>query len=134
LHNLSLNLEARQDVGLLIQSAVFQELFKFKTQRFYDVRIHFWRTLSGAEVDFILYKNEKSIIPIEIKFTTMNSPTITRAFRSFIDAYQPQYGFFITKDFTKKIIINNCEIHFISFARLDLLFEMLEKILSDDSA
>ena len=120
-----MDLDTRQDVGLLIESAVFQELLKFKAQNFYDYTIHFWRTQSGAEVDFVLYKNESCIIPIEAKFRTMSSPVITRAFRSFIDAYQPKHGFFITKDFNKKVLINNCEIYFISFSRL---FDLLDKL------
>jgi len=55
LHDLSSSLETRQDTGLLVQSAVFQEILKFKTQNFFDFKIHFWRTQSGAEVDFGLY-------------------------------------------------------------------------------
>lgn len=129
LHSLSMSLDTRQDVGFLIQSAVFQELLKFKVQHFYDLAIHFWRTLSGAEVDFVLYKNENCVIPIEAKFRMMNSAAITRAFRSFIEAYQPRYGFFITKNFNKKIMIDNCEVNFISFSRVLLLFEMLKEIL-----
>ena len=129
LRNLSALLETRQDIGLLTQNAIFQELLKFKIQWFYDFTIYYWRTQSCAEVDFILYKNANCIIPIEAKFRTMNSPVVTRAFRSFIDAYQPQYGFFITKNFNKKIKINNCEVHFISFPRILMLFEMLKEIL-----
>ena len=129
LHNLSMNLDTRQDVGLLIESAIFQELLKYKVQHFHDFTIHFWRTQSGAEVDFVLYKNEHCIIPIEAKFRTMNAPVVTRAFRSFIDAYQPKHGFFITKDYNKKIVINHCEVHFISFSRLLNLFDRLNEIL-----
>jgi len=131
LHHLSMALDTRQDVGLLIQSAVFQELLKFKVQHFYDFRIHFWRTQNGAEVDFILYKNENCIIPIEVKFKMMKRPMMTRSFRSFIEAYQPRYGFFITKNFNKKIMIHDCEVHFISFSRLLGLFEVLAAILSE---
>ena len=131
LHNLSTVFESRQDIGLLIQSVVFQELLKFKVQHFYDVAIHFWRTQSGAEVDFILYKNQDCVIPIEVKFRTMNSATITRSFRSFVEAYQPRYGFFITKDFNQKITINHCDIYFISFSRLNVLFDYLKKIMAE---
>lgn len=129
LQNLSMSLYSRQDLGLLVKSAVFQELLKFKVQNFYTFIIHFWRTQSGAEVDFVLYKNKDCIIPIEAKYKTLKRPTITRAFRSFIDAYQPTYGFLITKNYNKKIIINNCEINFISFPRLLILFDKLKEIL-----
>ncbi|WP_457766543.1 ATP-binding protein [Coxiella burnetii] len=125
LRNLSTSLNGRQDIGLLIQSAVFQELLKFKEQYFYDFVIHFWRTQNGAEVDFVLYKNENCIIPVEVKFKTMKKPIISRSFRSFTEAYKPKVGFFITKNFNKKIELNNCEIYFISFSRLFNFFEIL---------
>ncbi|MCE3237531.1 MAG: putative ATPase [Gammaproteobacteria bacterium] len=130
LQNLSLALEMRQDKGLLIQSAVFQELLKFKIQHFYDFSIHFWRTQNGAEVDFVLHQNENCIIPIEVKYKTMNRPTVSKSFRSFVEAYQPKYGFYITKDFNKKILLHQCEINFISFQRILSLFQKLEKIIS----
>lgn len=127
LQNLNAILNTRQDVGLLIQSAVYQELLKFKVQNFLDFTIHFWRTQSGAEVDFVLSKHE-IVIPIEIKYQSMKAPKISRAFRSFVEAYQPRHGFFITKDFNKKIILNGCEINFISFPRLLILFVRLREI------
>lgn len=129
LHDLSMDLDRRQDLGLLVQSAVFQELFKFKMQHFYDFIIHFWRTQSGAEVDFILYKNTQCIIPIEVKFRSMNDPTISRSFRSFLEAYHPAFGFIITKDYNKKTTVNNSEITFIAFSRLLTLLEQLKQIL-----
>jgi len=130
LQNLSLSLETRQDTGLLVQSAVFQEIIKLKTQHFYDFKIHFWRTQSGAEVDFIIYKNSECIIPIEVKFITMNAPSVTKGFRSFVDAYKPRYGFYITKNFNQKIMINDCEVQFISFAKLISFCEKLKKIIT----
>ncbi len=130
LHNLSTNLVNRQDIGLLIENAAFQELLKFKQQNFYDFVIHFWRTQNGAEVDFVLYKNQDFIIPIEVKYRKMNKPTVSRAFRSFIEAYSPKYGFFITKDFNKRIMLHQCEIHFISFARMFVLFDLLQRLVS----
>jgi hypothetical protein len=129
LHNLSMDLDARQDIGLLIQSAVFQELFKFKAQNFYDFNLHFWRTQSGAEVDFVLYKNDECIVPIEVKFRTMSRPTITRGFRSFVEAYKPKNGFVITKDYNKKIVIDDCEIQFIAFSYLPNLFGVLKTLI-----
>ncbi len=129
LQNLSLSLETRQDTGLLVQSAVFQELLKLKTQHFYDFNIHFWRTQSGAEVDFVIYKNAECIIPIEVKFVTMNSPSVTKGFRSFVEAYKPRYGFYITKNFNQKIMMDGCEIQFISFAKLISFCEKIKKIV-----
>lgn len=126
LQNLTTSLTMRQDLGLLIQSAIFQELTKLKVQHFLGFNIHFWRTQSGAEVDFVLQQGNDLLIPIEAKYRTMTNPVISRAFRSFIDAYQPALGFFVTKDFNKKVVINGCEIHFVSFWRLEKMLECLK--------
>jgi predicted AAA+ superfamily ATPase len=131
LQHLNMSLEARQDIGLLIQGAIFQALYKFKTQHFLDYNIHFWRTQSGAEVDFVLTKGSDFIIPIEAKYRTMTSPVITRAFRSFIEAYQPKIGFFITKDFNKRVVIDGCEVHFVSFWRMGKVFDVLRDVMVD---
>jgi predicted AAA+ superfamily ATPase len=129
LNNLSLALDTRQDIGLLVQSAIFQELLKFKVQNFYNFNLHFWRTQSGAEVDFVLYQNSDCIIPIEAKFQTLKRPTISRSLRSFIEAYNPKYGFIITKNYNAKVTVGSCEVHLLSFPRLLEMFAMLKAIL-----
>jgi len=35
--------------------------------------VHFWRTTSGAEVDFVI-ETEKQLIPIEVKFSESYGP------------------------------------------------------------
>ncbi len=122
-------LEQRTDVGFLAENAVFQELLKFKTQNFYDFDLHYWRTNSGAEVDFILYKNTDYFIPIEVKYQHMKKPQVTRAFRSFVEAYQPKFGIFVTKDFFGKSQVENCEIHFVPLAQLTKVFSVLKQAL-----
>lgn len=122
-------LDSRADNGLLIESAVFQDILKYKTQNFLSFDIHFWRTKSGAEVDFVLYKNQLSFIPIEVKYRQTNKPTVTRSFRSFIEAYQPKVGIFITKNFIKKINVSGCEIHFIPFEFLTRIYPILDDSL-----
>lgn len=127
LHNLSIHLDTRQDVGLLVQSAVFQELLKFKTQNLYDFAIHFWRTQSGAEVDFVLAQADQ-IIPVEVKFRSMDVATVSRSFRSFVEAYQPKIGFFITKDLNQIVQIDQCKIHFIAFSRMTQMIKLLQQV------
>lgn len=122
-------LDSRADNGLLIESAVFQDILKYKTQNFLSFDIHFWRTQSGAEVDFVLYKNQSSFIPIEVKYRQINKPTVTRSFRSFIEAYQPKVGIFITKNFIKRINVSGCEIHFIPFEFLTRIYPILDDAL-----
>lgn len=121
--------ENRIDIELLIESAVFQEILKFKVQNFFDFDIHFWRTQSGAEVDFVLFKEEQNFIPIEVKFRTMKKAMITRSFRSFILAYSPKIAIVISKNFKCKIQIDNTEIHFIPFKNILEMFSIIKTSL-----
>jgi uncharacterized protein len=122
-------LDKRTDIGFLIENAMFQELLKYNAQRFNDLDIHYWRTQSGAEVDFILYKNAKQLIPIEVKYRNLNKINITKSFRSFVDAYSPKTGIFITKDFLAKTELNGCVIHFIPFEHLTDALDIIAEIL-----
>ena len=112
-------LDTRQDLGLLIESAVFQELFKLRANHFLNFDIHFWRTQSGAEIDFILYVNTDKFIPIEVKYRSMQTAKLTRSFYSFIEAYQPALGFMITKDYYGKMEYKGCVVHLIPFSMLE---------------
>ena len=123
------NLSSRSDAGLLVEGFIFQEIHKFRAQHYLDFDIHFWRTKSGAEVDFVLFKNRDQFIPIEVKFQSFKKPTVTRSFHSFIEAYKPTRGIIITKDFLGDININGCHIHFIPILQLDKFFSLVKQAI-----
>jgi predicted AAA+ superfamily ATPase len=50
--------------------------------------IHFWRSTSGAEVDFVV-DTGSAVVGLEVKAGASGRPSIPRSARSFIDAYQP---------------------------------------------
>lgn len=108
-------LESRTDAGLLIESAVFQELYKTITQNFESTSIHYWRTKAGAEVDFVLAQNDWTILPVEVKYRSMNRASITRGFRSFLEAYKPKEGIVLTKNFIGHERFVETEVSFIPF-------------------
>lgn len=115
----------RSDIGLLVQSVVFQEIYKYISQHFLNYNIHYWRTKSGAEVDFVIYKNDTYFIPIEVKYQNISDFTISRSFRSFLQAYVPIYGIIITKNFVGTAEFENVTVHFIPLESLSLLFELM---------
>ncbi len=119
-----LSLEQRTDAGLLVESFVYQELFKFTLRNTREFKIHYWRTKSGAEVDFVL-THQNRIIPIEVKFRNLSRPTISRGFRSFVQAYSPRQAFIITKQLIAVETIENCEVVFIPLEKLNQLFDVL---------
>jgi uncharacterized protein len=122
-------LSARSDLGLLVEGFVFQEILKFKSQNYYDFDIHYWRTKSGAEVDFVLYKSLQLFIPVEVKYRQLNKPSLTRSFRSFITAYNCSQAIVITKNLVDEVKVENCTIYFIPLTKLDRFFEKLILIL-----
>lgn len=74
--------EFRSDVGNL------NENFFFSQSR---SELKYWRTKSGAEMDFVF--DGRSPVPFEIK----TSPKITRSFRSFLDKYSPEKSFIMNE-------------------------------------
>lgn len=115
----------RTDLGLLVEGLVFQELYKFISQKFLNYSIHYWRTKSGAEVDFVIRKNDENILPIEVKYRNLTAPKISRGYRSFLEAYQPKNALMITKNLIATERIENTEVHFIPIERLDDLFPFI---------
>ncbi len=112
---------ARTDNGLLVENFVFQEILKFKVQNFMNYNIHYWRTKSGAEVDFVLFKNQEQFLPIEVKYQNMKSAKLTRGFHSFIDAYSPKSAIVVTKSFIDTIKVKDTTIKFIPLTQLNEL-------------
>lgn len=121
------DLSLRNDTGLLVEGFVFQELIKFKTQNFHDFDIHYWRTKAGAEVDFVVYKNIENFLPIEVKYREIKKPSISRGFRSFLQAYKPKLGIYITKSLIASAVFEDTEVHFIPLAKLEQLFPIIKK-------
>lgn len=118
LRNYSVNdfneLEKRSDRGNLAENAVFNALFNL-TKNFGKIR--YWRTLSKAEVDFVL-DLDKELIPIEVKFTELRKPKISRSFRSFLLSYKPKRGLVLTKNFWGEAHINSTKVKFVPICYL----------------
>ena len=50
--------------------------------------VFFWRSKNGAEVDFVVRRMDR-LLAIEVKAGQPRRPTVSRAARSFISAYEP---------------------------------------------
>lgn len=115
-------IDNRTDNGLLVENLVFQELYKYQTQERQSWQIHYWRTKTGAEVDFILHTDFETVIPIEVKFKNALRLSLTRSYKSFLDAYEPKIGFVITKNQVGQMNYNGSIIHFVPLSELPTLF------------
>ena len=74
--------------GPALETLVLQELRAVNDYHGLDYRIHFWRTRSGLEVDFVLY-GPNGLLAIEVKRSTQIQPRDTRSLREFRKDYPP---------------------------------------------
>jgi len=115
-------IQHRSDNGLLVENLVFQEFYKYCRQERKNWLINYWRTKSGAEVDFVLKIDFETIIPIEVKYRNADKLQLTRSYQSFLDAYKPKNGLIITKNQSGSLQYQKTIVHFIPLAELADLF------------
>lgn len=104
------SLQNRPDLGKLAENLVFSEVCKY-TDPLLDA-VHFWRSSSQAEVDFVLVR-KNALIAIEVKATAMKKPKISRSLRSFIQAYKPQIAFVVNIGLQTELTVDKTSVRFI---------------------
>lgn len=72
--------------GPALEGLVGQHLRAYCDYELPDVRLYYWRTLAGNEVDFILYGRNK-FVAVEVKNTKVTNPADFRGLYSFGDDY-----------------------------------------------
>ena len=106
------------DIGFAFQNLVF--LVLAEKLRWAGAKIHYWRTKSGAEIDFIVDTGRK-VIPVEVKYKEMTRPMFPRSLDSFIDKYAPERCLVVNKNLSASVKLKGCEVRFLTV--WDLLFE-----------
>lgn len=101
--------ERATDVGPLLESWVFTELRKVLPE---EATLHFWRSASGAEVDFVVARGG-DVVGIEVKAGALRRPTLPRAARSFLEAYRPRAFFLVNAGFEGEDEIQGSKIEWI---------------------
>lgn len=90
--------------GNLFENYVLSELIKL------GVFPKYWHTKTGAEVDFIIEK-ENGVFPVEVKLDSDEG--MGKGLRSFIETYKPKKAFIIFyKGEEKEMAINGCKVMF----------------------
>ena len=99
----------RADAGSVIENLVFSEMLK--NMELLD-EIHYWRTKSKAEVDFV-YSKANQAVPIEIKTGSARVGTLTRSFHSFLDTFSPPKAIFVNRDKFAHIKVQDTDVFYI---------------------
>lgn len=110
--------------GFLFQNLVFCHLMQNLQP---TTSLYFWRTRDGAEVDFVV-DTGAGIVPIEVKFSSLTRPEVTRSFRSFLHSYHPMKACIIHLGEKSHINLENTQVSFIHFTDA-LDYNFLEKNL-----
>ncbi len=100
-----LPLPRRSDTGALNENFISGELLKN------DDFLRYWRTKSGAEVDFIVEKHGE-MLPVEVK-TVLHKPVVSRSFRSFLEKYSPPRGIILSSHLCEKTMIGSIPVEFL---------------------
>ena len=82
--------------------------------------IHFWRSKDKAEVDFVINMGER-IIPVEVKYSNLKEPKITRSFRSFVEKYHPETAFIVHLGEQMSTSLGKTRIQFIPFYKCNII-------------
>ncbi len=64
----------------IFETAVLSEITRTLTHRGVQPRIHFWRTMAGTEVDFIV-ESEGKLIPIDVNLSATPRQSIAKSIR-----------------------------------------------------
>jgi predicted AAA+ superfamily ATPase len=115
------NLTRPDDLGFLFQNLVF--LVLREKVRAANGKIHFWRTKSGAEIDFVIDLG-RTVIPVEVKYSELAKPLVPRPFHGFIEKYSPERCIVVNKKLKTSVKIKGSEVHFLTV--WDLLTQELE--------
>lgn len=109
LRNTALNLfETELIDGSLYENFIATQLLRK------NIKLKYWRTKSGAEIDFIIEKGKK-ITGIEVK-TYLKNDNVEKSIRSFIEKYNPEKVYITSKDYKNERIIDNNSILFLPYS------------------
>ncbi len=101
------SLPVRADLGSVVENFVYIHLKHMRSEL---EPVKYWRTKSGAEVDFVLRLTSENI-PIEVKYT--DSDSIGKSLMSFIKKYQPSKAIVFTKSLSTERTVEGCTVSFV---------------------
>lgn len=96
----------REDIGKLAENYTFTVL---NQQGNLFKELHFWRTKSKAEVDFVV-RDKNELMPLEVKYSS--HPAIGKSLYSFIEKFNPSKAVILTKGISGEKRIKNCRVIF----------------------
>ncbi len=95
LTNRTLKEERGEEFGRAFEHFILMEILAYRSYRERDFAIHFWRTKSGLEVDFVLGKGE---VALEVKSGPRVDNKDLRSLAAFTDEFVPKKSILICNE------------------------------------
>ena len=112
--------DVRADKGSLFENWLFSELIK--NSKYNDI-LYFWRSKSGAEVDFVRQRG-KALEGFEAKAGDLGRAKLSRSAHSFIEAYSPDYFFVVNLSFCAEKMIGKTVVKWLNQLEIiDILYD-----------
>lgn len=96
-------------LGFVFQNFVANQLLEKISQT--AKSLNFWRTLGKAEVDFVIVDGG-TVLPVEVKYSNLRNPEITRSLRSFIEEYSPAQAWVVNLSLEAEMKIGRTTVKF----------------------
>jgi predicted AAA+ superfamily ATPase len=93
--------ERGEPFGRALEHFVLMEIQAHRSYQELGYEIHFWRTNSGLEVDFVLGDGE---IAVEVKGTSRVDPTDSRSLRAFIADNRPRHAILVCNERAPRLV------------------------------
>jgi len=116
------NIQRTQDYGFVFQNLVCNTILS--ELHGMPFSLHFWRTTDKAEVDFVISRMNDPIA-VEVKFSDLKKPSISRSLRSFIEKYKPSEAWVVNLAFNETMMVGTTRIRFVSFFGLQNMLRQL---------
>lgn len=100
-----------EDLGFAFQNLVF--LILREKLRWSNGKIHYWRSKSGAEIDFVIDLGRR-VIPVEVKYRDFSRPAAPRSFSHFILNYKPERCLVINRNLKAELEVENSKVQFLT--------------------
>lgn len=108
--------KGRTDTGAIFENMIAGELIKRIKS---PATLHYWRTTTGAEVDFIIRFSEQDIVPIEVKAKEFKQPNVPIGLANFRKKYHSKNSYLVNLSLGEIITDGYGEISFVLPSALD---------------
>lgn len=105
------HLNQPKDMGFAFQNLVY--LVLREKLRWSGARIHFWRTTSKTEIDFVINTGSR-LIPVEVKYRELAKPALPRAMDGFTAKYSPTFCLVINRNLQATARLHGTEVRFMT--------------------